>query len=205
VQISITGWTRQTVTPARSVRPASSSTARSSSPRKRRLRRRERTPTGPSPSDQTATSSCVLRRPIGLGDLLGKRFRDRTPRDPRRLRALAAIWVRAEWVRELVIAAADRRPAADWRILRDLASEAGARLTLVVERRASSDHLAELGDDVRELTLSELVEKLPVAMPADEWGLFDESGTPDDRPGYPPVPDVDRGSLLRSIGSGRRC
>jgi hypothetical protein len=107
------------------------------------------------------------------------------------LRALAAIWVRAEWVRELVIAAADRRPAADWRILRDLASEAGARLTLVVERRASSDHLAELGDDVRELTLSELVEKLPVAMPADEWGLFDESGSPDDRPGYPPVPDVD--------------
>jgi hypothetical protein len=54
---------------------------------------------------------------------LGKRFRDRTPRDPRRLRALAEIWLRAEWARELVIAAADRRPAADWRVLRDLCSE----------------------------------------------------------------------------------
>jgi hypothetical protein len=122
---------------------------------------------------------------------LGKRFRDSTPRDPGRLRALAAIWQRAEWARELVIAAADRRPAADWRLLSDLASESGARLTLVVERRASRDHVAELGDDVRELTLSELVEKLPVAMPSDEWGLFDESGSPDDRPGYPAVPDVD--------------
>jgi hypothetical protein len=26
---------------------------------------------------------------------------------------------------------------------------------------------------------------------ADEWGIFDESGSPDDRPRYPPVPDVD--------------
>ena len=83
---------------------------------------------------------------------LGKRFCDRTPRDPRRLMALAGIWLRAECARELVIAAADRRPAADWSLLRDLAGGAGARLTLVVERCASSDHLAELGDDVRELT-----------------------------------------------------
>ena len=122
---------------------------------------------------------------------LGKRFRDRTPRGPRRLRALAAIWLRAQWTRELVIAAADRRPPADWRLLRDLASDAGARLTLVVEQRASDDRVAELGDDVGELTLAELVEELPVALPPDEWGLFDESGSPNDRPGYPPVPDVD--------------
>jgi hypothetical protein len=107
----------------------------------------------------------------------GKRFRDRTPRDPRRLIALAGIWLRAEWVRELVIAAADRRPAADWRALRDLASEAGARLTLVIERCASSDHVAELGDDVREMTLEDLVDELPLALPHDEWGLFDESGS----------------------------
>lgn len=122
---------------------------------------------------------------------LGKRFRDRAPRDPRRLRALAGIWLRAEWVRELVIAAADRRPAADWGLLRDLATEAGAGLTLVVERRPGSDHIAALGDDVRELTLSELVEKPTFAKPAGEWALSDESGSPDDRPGYPPVPDVD--------------
>jgi hypothetical protein len=122
---------------------------------------------------------------------LGKRFRDRAPRDPRRLMALAAIWLCAQCARELVIAAADRHPAADWRLLRDLASDAGVRLTLVVERCASSDHVAELGDDVRELTLSELVEELPLAAPPDKWGLFDESGSPDDRRGCPPVPDVD--------------
>jgi hypothetical protein len=121
---------------------------------------------------------------------LGKRFRDRTPRGPLRLQALAAIWLRAQWARELVIAAGDRPPA-DWRLLRELASEAGTRLTLVVERRASDDHVAELGDDVRELTLAELAEELPVILPPDEWGVFDESGSPDDRPGYPPVPDVD--------------
>ncbi|MDQ6926880.1 MAG: hypothetical protein M3154_11690 [Candidatus Eremiobacteraeota bacterium] len=46
---------------------------------------------------------------------LGKRFRDRTPRGPQRLQALAAIWLHAEVTRELVIAGADRRPAADWR------------------------------------------------------------------------------------------
>ena len=121
---------------------------------------------------------------------LGKRFRDRTPRDPRRLRALAAIWLRAEWARELVIAAADRRPEGDWRLLRELCTEAGARLTLVVERPANGGHVSELGDDVRELTLDELATEIPV-LPRDPWGLFDKSGSPDDRPGYPPVPDVD--------------
>jgi hypothetical protein len=35
---------------------------------------------------------------------LGKRFRDRSPRDPQRLRTLAGIWLRAEQIRELVIA-----------------------------------------------------------------------------------------------------
>lgn len=122
---------------------------------------------------------------------LGKRFRDRTPRDPRRLTALAAIWLRAEAVRELVIAAADRRPEGEWRLLRELCSEARTRLTLVVERPLNRDHVSELGDDVRELTLDELVAELPVASPPDELGLFDESGSPDDRRRSPPVPDVD--------------
>lgn len=122
---------------------------------------------------------------------LGRRFRDRTPRDPRRLQTLAAIWLRAELVRELVITTADRRPVAEWRVLRDLVGEAGARLTLVVERRPTRDQLAAVGEDVRELTLSGLVEELPPADPPDTWGVFDESGSPDDRPGYPPVPDVD--------------
>jgi hypothetical protein len=122
---------------------------------------------------------------------LGKRFRDRTPRDPLRLHALAGIWLRAELTRELVIAAADRRSEGDWRVLGELCAEAGVRLTLVVERRPSGAHVAELGDDVRELTLDNLVGELPLALPHDEWGLFDESGSPDDRPGYPPVPNVD--------------
>ena len=43
---------------------------------------------------------------------------------------------------------------------------------------------------MRELTLAELVAETPV-MPEDVWGIFDKSGSPDDRPGYPPVPDVD--------------
>lgn len=122
---------------------------------------------------------------------LGKCFRDRTARDPRRLHALAAIWLRAELSRELVIATADRRLAADWKLLRDLAIDAGARLTLVVERRPSGDHIAALGVEIRELTLSKLVDELPPPMPPDPWGIFDKSGSPDDRLGYPPVPDVD--------------
>ena len=123
---------------------------------------------------------------------LGKRFRDRAPRNPQRLQALAAIWLRAEVTRELVIAGADRRPAADWRVLRDLCSETFTRLTFVVERRPDRDQLAALREDtVRELTVSELVYELPPPTPPDRWGIFDESGSPDERPGYPPVPDVD--------------
>jgi hypothetical protein len=116
---------------------------------------------------------------------LGKRFRDRTPRGPLRLQALAAIWLRAQWARELVIAAADRPPA-DWRLLRELASEAGTRLTLVVERRASDDHVAELGDDVRELTLAELAEELPVILPPDEWVSLTRAGARTIVPGIRP-------------------
>ena len=123
---------------------------------------------------------------------LGKRFRDRTPRDPRRLQALAGIWLRAELTRELVIGGADRRPATDWVVLGDLCSETLTRLTFVVERRPDRDQLATLwAADVRELTVPELVQELPSATPPDTWGIFDESGTPDERPGYPPVPDVD--------------
>ena len=66
---------------------------------------------------------------------LGKRFRDRTLRDPRRLQTLAGIWLRAGLTRELVIIGADHRPASDWLVLRDLCSETHTRLTFVVERR----------------------------------------------------------------------
>jgi hypothetical protein len=122
---------------------------------------------------------------------LGKQFRDRTPRDPRKLETLAVLWLRAErWVEGLLIAAAERRPAEDWRLLGRLCGETGTRLTMIVEQRASDRHVAALGGDVRELTLAELVADTPV-MPEDPWGLFDSSGSPDDRPGYPPVPDVD--------------
>src|SRR5450755_3499931 len=123
---------------------------------------------------------------------LGKRFRDRTPRHPQRLQALAAIWLRAQVTRELVIAGADRRPAADWRVLRDLCSETVTQLTFVLERRPNRAQLAALREvDVRALTVSELVYELPPPTPPDTWGIFDESGSPDERPGYPPVPDVD--------------
>jgi hypothetical protein len=123
---------------------------------------------------------------------LGKRFRDRTPRDPRRLQALAGIWLRAELTRELVIAGADRRPAADWVVLGHLCSETHARLTFVVERRPARNQRDAIGQaDVRELPVSELVYELPPASPPDTWGFFDESGSPDEDPGYPPVPNVD--------------
>ena len=121
---------------------------------------------------------------------LGKQFRDRTPRDPRKLETLAVLWLRAERVAELLIAGAERRPADDWTLLGSLCGEAGMRLTMIVEQPASDRHVAALGGDVRELTLAELVAETPV-MPEDPWGLFDPSGSPDDRPGYPPVPDVD--------------
>ena len=122
---------------------------------------------------------------------LGKQFRERTPRDPRRLQTLAGIWLRAEPARELVIASADRRPVADWRFLRELCSETLPRLTLVVERRPTRDQIASLEEDVRELAVSELICELPPPRSPDTWGIFDESGSPDERPGYPPVPDVD--------------
>ena len=121
---------------------------------------------------------------------LGKQFRDRTPRDPRNLEALAVLWLRAELAAELLIAAADRRPEDDWVLLRRLCGETGTRLTMIVEQPASAHHVAALGGDVRELTLAELVAETPV-MPEDPWGIFDQSGSPDDRPGYPPIPDVD--------------
>jgi hypothetical protein len=125
---------------------------------------------------------------------LGKRFRERTPRDPRRLQALAAIWLRAERTGELVIAGADRRRAADWRVLRDLCSETLARLTFVVERRPNRDQVAALGEeaDISELTVSELVYgRLPLATDPNGWWFSYQSGSPDEYPGYPPVPDVD--------------
>ena len=123
---------------------------------------------------------------------LGKQFCERTPRDPKRLQTLAGMWLRAELTRELAIAGADRRPAADWRILRDIRSETLTRLTLIVERCPTRDQLDALGGEhVRELTVPELVEELPPPTPPDTWGIFDESGSPDERPGYPPVPDVD--------------
>jgi hypothetical protein len=122
---------------------------------------------------------------------LGKRFRDRTPRDLRKLETLAGIWLRAErWVEGLLIAAAERSPAEDWRLLDRLCGETGLRLTMIVEQPASDRHVAALGGDLRELTLAELVAETPV-MPEDPWEMFDPSESPDDRPGYPPVPDVD--------------
>jgi hypothetical protein len=123
---------------------------------------------------------------------LGKQFREHTPRDPHRLQTLAAIWLRAERARELIIADADRRDARDWRILHDLCGATLTRLTLVIEQRATHDQLAALGQEhVRELTARELVEEMPSPTPQDTWGIFDESGSPDERPGFPPVPDVD--------------
>ena len=163
-------------------------------------------------ADQTAASTAAVKRLRDLGSCvivvyptpgrggegiardvlqaLGKRFRDRTPRDPRRLEALAVLWLLAERVAGLLIAGADRRPADDWMLLRQLCGEAGTRLTMIVEQPASDHQVAALGGDLRELTLAELVAETPV-MPEDPWGLFDQSGSPDDRPGYPPVPDVD--------------
>ena len=76
---------------------------------------------------------------------LGKQFRGRTPRDPRKLEALAAIWLRAALVAELLIAAADRRPEEDWMLLRRLCGETRTRLTMIVEQPASNHHVAGLG------------------------------------------------------------
>jgi hypothetical protein len=164
-------------------------------------------------ADQTPASTAAVKRLHDLGrgvlvvyptpgrggagiardilQALGKRIRDRTPRDPRKLETLAGIWLRAKrWVEGLLIAAAERRPAEDWRLLGRLCGETGLRLTMIVEQPASDHHVAALRGDVRELTLAELVAETPV-MPKDPWGIFDSSESPDDRPGYPPVPDVD--------------
>ncbi|MDQ6926879.1 MAG: hypothetical protein M3154_11685 [Candidatus Eremiobacteraeota bacterium] len=65
-------------------------------------------------------------------------------------------------------------------------------MTFVVERRANRDQLAAVREaDVRELTVSELVSELPPPTAPDTCEIFDDSGSPDERPGYPPVPDVD--------------
>lgn len=123
---------------------------------------------------------------------LGKQFRARTPRDPRRLQALAGFWLRAGLTRELVIAGADRRPATDWKALREICRDTRARLTFVVEQRPTRDQRDALAEDVRELLLPELVDELPPPPTSiDPWGIFDQSDSPDERPGYPPVPDVD--------------
>ena len=61
---------------------------------------------------------------------------------------------------------------------------------MIVEQPASDRHVAALGGDVRELTLAELVAETPV-MPERPVGDLRQSGSPDERPGYPPVPDVD--------------
>ena len=151
-------------------------------------------------ADQTPASTAAVKRLHDLGrgvvvvyptpgrggegiardilQALGKRFRDRTPRDPRKLETLAVLWLRAErWVAELLIAAAERRPADDWRLLGRLCGETGTRLTMIVEQPASDRHVAALGGDVRELTLAELVAETPV-MPEDPWGLFDREREP---------------------------
>ncbi len=163
-------------------------------------------------ADQTPASTAAVKRLHDLGrgvvvvyptpgrggdgiardilQALGKQFRDRTPRDPRKLEALAVLWLRAERAAGLLIGAAERRPADDWRLLGSLCGETPTRLTMIVEQPASDRHVAALGGDVRELTLAELVAETPV-MPEDPWRIFDESGSPDDRRGYPPVPDVD--------------
>ena len=88
-------------------------------------------------ADQTPASTAAVKRLHDLGrgvvvvyptpgrggegiardilQALGKRFRDRTLRDPRKLETLAMLWLRAErWVVGLLIAAAERRLAEDW-------------------------------------------------------------------------------------------
>ena len=42
------------------------------------------------------------------------------------------LWLRAERVAELLIAAAERRPADDWRLLGRLCGETRTRLTMIV-------------------------------------------------------------------------
>jgi hypothetical protein len=64
-------------------------------------------------------------------------------------------------------------------------------LTFVVERCPTRDQRDALCDDVCELALTEFLGELPPPIGPGTSGIFDESGSPDERPGYPPVPDVD--------------
>ena len=110
-----------------------------------------------------AWSLCIQRRGRRRGDRArhpaGAReaVRTRTPRDPRKLEALAALWLRAERIGELVVAGADRRPVSEWRLLRDLCGEERSpRLTMMVEDAPGDRRVAALGSDVLELTFAEL-------------------------------------------------
>ena len=115
---------------------------------------------------------------------LGKEFRERSPRDPHQLASLAAIWLDAEAIRDLVIAHADRRPAAEWSLLSDLCAAEGApSLTLVLEQPPSASQLAALAADTREVTLAEISRR------ESSWSL--NPRVLDEDRSYPPVPDVD--------------
>jgi hypothetical protein len=87
---------------------------------------------------------------------LGKRFYTRAPRDPPKLEALAALWLRAERTGD------DRRPVSEWTLLGDVCGHNGngLRLTLVVERAVSDSRRAALDADVTELTLDQLPARL---------------------------------------------
>lgn len=119
---------------------------------------------------------------------LGKRFGARAPRHPRKLAALAALWMRAERIGDLVVAGAERRPVSEWRLLRDLCrQEPSARLTFVVEHALGDGWRAALGSDAIELTLDELAARIPRGRYP--FTLADE--VLDEDPDYPPVPDSD--------------
>jgi hypothetical protein len=120
---------------------------------------------------------------------LGKRFGVRAPRHPHKLAALAALWMRAERIGDLVVAGADRRPVSEWRLLRDLCRQdsSSPRLTFVVEHALGDPWRAALGTDVTELTLDDLAARIPRCRYP--FTLADE--VLDEHPDYPPVPDSD--------------
>jgi hypothetical protein len=119
---------------------------------------------------------------------LGKRSGVRAPRHPRKLATLAALWMRAERIGDLVVAGADRRPVSEWRLLRDLCGqERSPRLTFVVEHALGDRWRAALETDVIELTLDELAARIPRCRYP--FTLADE--ILDEDPDYPPVPDSD--------------
>lgn len=105
---------------------------------------------------------------------LGKRFCVRAPRDPRRLAALAALWLRAERLSGLVIAGAHRRPVSEWKLLRSLCRDGAhsVSLTLVVEQPVSDGRRAAIGGDVTELALDQLAG--PIGIGREEVGVTDE-------------------------------